>query len=98
LRRRRLALKIAAEGVSSAAPRVSVLSHYGGGLALVLLLALAGWTPWAVTPLYLLLFVRVAWGTRPAARPDRTVLAIGLGEGIATIVSGLWVVAAYRLG
>jgi len=40
---------------------------------------------------------RVAWGTRPAARPDRTVLAIGLGEGIATIASGVWIAAAYRL-
>ncbi len=100
LRRRRLALRMAAngEGAIAAPPRVSVLTHYGGGLALALLLALFGWAPWAVTPLYLLLLLRVAWGTRPAARPDRTVLAIGLGEGIATIASGLWVVAAYRLG
>lgn len=98
LRRRRLALKMTVEGEGGvpAPPRVSVLSHYAGGLALALLLALAGWTPWAATPLYLLLFARVAWGTRPAAQADRTVLAIGLGEGIATIVSGLWIVAAYR--
>ncbi len=99
LRRRRLAARMPAngEGAIAAPPRVSVLSHYGIGLALALLLALVGWAPWAVTPLYLLLFLRVAWGTRPAARPDRTVLAIGLGEGIATIVSGLWIIAAYRV-
>lgn len=98
LRRRRLALKLAADGVMPAPPRVSVLSHYIIGLLLALLSAGLGWMPWAVTPLYVILLARIAWGTRPAARPDRTVLAIGLGEGIATIVSGLWIIAAYHLG
>lgn len=98
LRRRRLAARmpVNGEGAIAAPPRVSVLSHYGIGLALALLLALFGWAPWTVTPLYLLLFLRVAWGTRSAARPDRTVAAIGLGEGIATIVSGLWIIAAHH--
>jgi hypothetical protein len=97
LRRRRLALKLAMDGIAPAPPRVSVLGHYAGGLALVLLLAWLGWAPWAVMPLYIILLTRVAWGTRPAAKADRTVLAIGLGEGIATIISGLWIVAAYHL-
>ena len=99
LRRRRLALKAAGdgEGGPSAPPRVSVLSHYGGGAVLTLLLASLDWMPWAVLPLYILLFARVAWGTRPAAQPDRTVLAIGLGEGIATILCGIWIVMAYHL-
>jgi hypothetical protein len=97
LRRRRLSARLAVEEGPQAPPRISVLSHYGSGLTLVLLLAVAGWVPWAVAPLYVGLLARVAWGTRPTARPDRTVLAIGLGEGIATIISGVWIVAAYRL-
>ncbi len=98
LRRRRLAARSGGDELPSAPPRVSVLAHYGIALALVGLLAWLGWTPWAIAPLYVILLARVVWGTRPAARPDRTVLAIGLGEGIATIVSGVWIVAAYRLG
>jgi len=96
LRRRRLAVRLGAEELPHAPPRVSVLSHYAIALALAALLAWLGWAPWAVTPLYLLLLVRVAWGTRPAAKADRTVLAIGLGEGIATIVSGVWIAIAYH--
>jgi len=98
LRRRRLAARVSGEELPPAPPRVSVLAHYGSALAAAWLLARLGWAPWAAVPLYLVLLGRVAWGTRPAARPDRTVLAIGLGEGIATIVSGAWIVAAYRLG
>lgn len=97
LRRRRLAMRAREDELPAAAPRVSVLAHYAIGLILAVLLAGLGWAPWSVAPLYALLLVRVAWGTRPAARPDRTVLAIGLGEGIATILSGVWIVAAYRL-
>lgn len=98
LRRRRLAARASSEELPPAPPRVSVLAHYGIALVVAWLLAWLGWAPWASVPLYLILLGRVVWGTRPAARPDRTVLAIGLGEGIATIVSGLWIVVAYRLG
>jgi hypothetical protein len=98
LRRRRQALKVAdGEGVALAPPRVSVLGHYGAGLVLASLLVLAGWMPWAVAPLYVLLFARAAWGTRPAARADRTVLAIGLGEGLVTIACGVYLIVVYRL-
>lgn len=97
LRRRRLAAKASPDEVPPASPRVSVLSHYAGGLALVLLLTAAGWTPPAIIPLYAILLARVAIGTRPRARPDRTVLAIGLGEGIVTLLAGAWIVLAYRL-
>ncbi|MGC8781318.1 MAG: YwiC-like family protein [Anaerolineae bacterium] len=97
LRRRRAAARVREDELPAAPPRVSVLAHYALGLILAAALAWLGWAPWAVTPLYGLLLIRVAWGARPAARPDRTVLAIGLGEGIATIVSGLWIVLAYRL-
>jgi hypothetical protein len=44
-----------------------------------------------------ILLARVAIGTRPSARPDRTVLAIGLGEGIITLLAGAWIVVAYRI-
>lgn len=98
LRRRRLAARVNSEELPPAPPRISVLSHYGAGAALAVALAWWGWAPWAIVPLYIILLGRVAWGTRPTARPDRTVLAIGLGEGIATIVSGAWIVAAYHLG
>jgi hypothetical protein len=97
LRRRRLAARIAVAEAPAAPPRVSVLAHYASGLALVLFLAAAGWTPPTVIPLYAVLLARVAIGTRPRARPDRTVLAIGLEEGIVTLVAGAWIVATYRL-
>jgi hypothetical protein len=97
LRRRRLAARLSSDEVPAAPPRVSVLSHYAGGLALILLLAALGWTPATIIPLYAILLARVALGTRPRARPDRTVLAIGLGEGIVTLLAGAWIGVAYRL-
>jgi hypothetical protein len=97
LRRRRLAARLSPDEGHHAPPRISVLAHYAGGLALALLLAAAGWVPAAIIPLYAILLARVAIGTRPRARPDRTVLAIGLGEGIVTLVAGAWIVVAYRL-
>lgn len=98
LRRRRLAARVNSEELPLAPPRISVLSHYGAGAALAAALAWWGWAPWAIVPLYIILLGRIARGTRPTARPDRTVLAIGLGEGIATIVSGAWIIVAYHLG
>jgi hypothetical protein len=59
---------------------------------------LAWLAPWAVAPLYVILLVCVASGHALAARSARTVLAIGLGEGIATILGGTWIVAAHQLG
>jgi hypothetical protein len=97
LRRRRLAAKSSPDDAPHAPPRVSVLSHYAGGLVLVLLLAALGWAPATIIPLYAILLARVAHGTRPAAQPDRTVLAIGLGEGIVTLLAGAWIVVAYRM-
>jgi len=97
LRRRRLAARLSADEAPPAPPRVSVLTHYAGGLALVALLAALGWTPAAVIPLYAILLARVALGTRPRAPPDRTVLAMGLGEGITTLLAGAWIAAAYRM-
>lgn len=97
LRRRRLSANLADEEGPRAVPRTSVIVHYGGGLILVLLLGLVGLAPCAVAPLYAVLLARVLWGTRPGASPDRTVLAIGLGEGVAVILSAVWIIAAYRV-
>ena len=80
-----------------AAPRVSVIGHYALVLVAAIVLAVAGWAPWAVTPLFALLLGRVILGTRPSAAPDRTVLAIGLGEGIVSLATGAWVIAAFGL-
>lgn len=94
LRRRRLAARGLPQG---GVPRVSVLSHHAAGLCLAFGLACAGWAPWAVVPLYALLLGRVAWGTRPSAPPDRSAVVVGVGEGIATLLSGLWLALAFRL-
>jgi hypothetical protein len=62
-----------------------------------LLMALAGWVPWSVTPLYGLLLARAGFGTRPSAVPDRSVMIIGVSEGIVTIMAGAWIVLAFML-
>jgi hypothetical protein len=76
-------------------PRVSVLTHHMAALAVAVAIAAAGLAPWAVTLLYAGLLIRVAWGTRPAAPPDRTVIRIGLGEGIVTLAGGVWLTLAF---
>jgi hypothetical protein len=64
-------------------------------LAVAVGIAAAGVAPWAVTLLYAGLLIRVAWGTRPAAPPDRTIVRIGLGEGIVTLAGGVWLTLAF---
>ncbi len=48
-----------------------------------------------IIPLYAVLLARVTIGTRRPPRPP--VLAVGLGEGITTLLAGTWIVLAYRL-
>jgi hypothetical protein len=94
LRRRRLAAK---DGGTGDVPRASIWMHFAGALGLAVLLAGFGWAPWAVVPLYATLLIRVLRGTRHAAPPDASVKAIGLGEGLATIIGAAWLVAAFVL-
>jgi hypothetical protein len=105
LARRQAALRAAATSRSTVVSRYEaarpvgvVVGHQMAAVVGALALAAVGWAPWIVAPFYVLLLARVLWGTRPGAAPDRTIIGIGTSEFVATALTAVWLVLAFRWG